>query len=120
MGRMPTRCDEGGLRDFSDRGKHIVYLVPAPGTFKLDWEQVQGYKALGFSLHETEWQDLMNCLTQRTGAGSASRISYVLENPIPDFPFISRLSGLYEDALYEPNEVDRLEAECLKARNLAS
>ena len=48
------------------------------------------------------------------------RYRITFQQAIPDYPLLGRMWDQYTDATYQPEEVSRLHAECLKVQSLAN
>ena len=101
------------------------YVVRNPVSY---WDD--GYHKddfyVGFDFHWVDWEALF------WGAlNAAERDEYVqgediiefhernrrkFEESIPEYPLLGRIFDMYEDAVYEAEEVNQLREECLKAR----
>jgi hypothetical protein len=118
------------LRDFVDEGMHVTWLVRDPTAFALSpGPTSERDRRLSFGLNYEEWLALyfdvlrVNREGFRVAAGRAADKSRVSisefdsdDAALKNYPMLSRISGVLDDAVFESEEVDRLRQECLQVR----
>ena len=123
---------EAELEDFHDPGMHVTWLVKDTQAFCQNPGPTSARdRALNFGLNHREWLALYfdvlevdRSVSDKLVAEFASRsqkyIADEFEEEIPGYPMLSRINGIYRDAVFERSEVEVLRQECLQLKSHTS
>jgi hypothetical protein len=123
---------EPELEDFHDPGMHVTWLVnDTEAFFQSPGPTSDRDRALGFGLTHPEWLALYfdvlgadRAAFDRFAAESAAKgrrcILAEFDEEISGYPMLSRINGIYWDAVFERDEVEFLRQECLQVRSSTS
>jgi|ERR1700722_1566344 len=108
-----------------ERGMHSTWLVKDIGQFLKDLVPTsKNDQCLEYGLTLREWRAIfLDVLADNDDSTSkvfiAKHYDSIVERgpePIPDFPMLSRITGLHWDVDFESEEVKLLREECVKLR----
>ena len=102
---------------------HVTWLVSEPDRFFENPGPTSPSDRIVPGLTYQEWYELF-FVTLGVGAASGSFIGTgssprpaEFNNPIPEYPMLSRINGVYFDAVFQFDEVQALEDECIRLAN---
>ena len=123
----------GELRDFTEPGMHITWLVHDPEAFLVSpGPTSERDRLLHFGLTYQEWKNLYFDVlaVHQTGRAKVRKESdsrnIVIsefdesEPRLKEYPMLSRIRGILHDAVFEVDEVEPLRQECIRVKTLTT
>jgi|SRR5687768_8007952 len=125
---MANEMPEPDLEDFHDPGMHVTWLVRNTEAFSQKPGPTSARdRTLSFGLNYREWLALYfgvlgvdRSVFEKWLADGQKRILDEFEEEIPGYPMLSRINGVYYDAVFESQEVETLRQECMRVKSSTS
>jgi len=100
---------------------HVTWLVLYPDRFFENPGPTSASDRIVLGLSYREWYELFFVTLGVDGKSyrplsemDSSLLPDEFSDPIPEYPMLSRINGVYFDAVFESDEVQALENECLR------